>query len=174
MSYDISRELVSGDTIMPKRIINGQTYNTDTALIIARREWAWDGGRAGDAPETHEATLYRTTGGAFFAIERWTEARLNTNREWVEKDRTEWDVLTAEKAREWMLLEDVEIVRDPFDLNIPEAEEEPEPGGVTLSVRIPALLKRHVEQHAEAASLSMNAFILRCLEKCAPDPKAAE
>jgi hypothetical protein len=154
---------------MPKRIICGQTYNTDTALIIARSEW--DNGTA-HREEFHEATLYRTQGGAFFVIERWAEERETASGERVERERVEWDALSPERARHWMMGEKVEIIRDPFDLDVPEAEEEPGPGGVTLSVRIPALLKRDIERHAEAASLSMNAFILRCLEKCAPGAKA--
>ncbi len=47
----------------------------------------------------------------------------------------------------------------------PEAEAEAEPGA-TIYVRMPASLKKRVDDAAKAANLSGNVWTMRCLERC--------
>ncbi len=59
---------------------------------------------------------------------------------------------------------DVEIFRNPFE-DPPEAEAEAKPGA-TIYIRVPASLKRSVDEAAKAADVSGNVWAMRCVERC--------
>ena len=143
-----------------KRIIDGLTYNTDTSTLVARSEWTlWDE-RSPHYGAECEGKLYQTRGGAFFVVT--TIHTQNRDREPV--DKVECDAMSAERAHKWMLEGDVEVIHNPFE-EPPEAEAEDEPGA-TIYVRIPAALKRSVDEAVREAKVSSNVWAMRCIEKC--------
>ena len=146
-----------------KRIINGKTYNTDTAHAVARSEEfdPRDKSRV-------ERTLYVTRGGAFFR-RQYTQDRYydDENREWVTETANYIEPMTRTAAEKWVYGEhdQVELVGSTFP-EPPEASEQDETEGVSMLVRMPASLKRTIEAQAKAASQSANAWAIRCFESC--------
>src|SRR5262245_10114383 len=108
-----------------KRIIDGVTYNTETSTQIGR--WAEEAGD--DSPTSQEVILYKTRGGVFFLHnhEEWTVKGEETD-EWVTKKRDRFDPMSREKAQDWMMNGDNEVLSDEFELP-PEATVEEEPAG---------------------------------------------
>ena len=82
----------------------------------------------------------------------------------VMKVKNEFEPLSPEDAQKWLLEGNVEVFNNPFgdpDEAVAEA------GSVeTLYVRLPAALKRRIEQAAEKENVSGNVWAMRCLEKC--------
>ena len=142
-----------------KRIVNGVTYDTETATKLAQAEWEEGGG------DIITGTLYQTRGGAFFAYkEISSKVWSHRARGHITKVRHECEPLSPEDAHKWLLEGDVEIFANPFD-DPPEATAEAEPGA-TIYIRVPASLKRRVEQAAEKENVSGNAWAMRCIESC--------
>lgn len=142
-----------------KWIIEGRTYNTDTAAIVGDYSYTDDFNRE------VEGRLYVTPGGAFFAVletrvREGHETRTKTSVEPLTRD----DVEALTKRREGFRVIDEEALKAP-----PEAEAEVEPGA-TLYVRLPASLKKRVDAKAAAENLSANSWALRCLERCLDRP----
>lgn len=138
-----------------KRVIDGVTYNTDTATVVAR----WDY-RDFDGLDT-DATLYQTRGGAFFAVHEWEvpdrDCGVPRRKVWFEamqRDRVEHLIEYAKN----LAIVAPDILGEP-----PEAEAEKTPGA-TLYIRVPASLKAQIETAASEARLSVNAWAMRCLE----------
>jgi hypothetical protein len=141
-----------------KRIVNGVTYNTATATALARSECTGDDGPV-------QATLYQTRGGAFFVDYEITREVWNEReQEHQTKITNTFEPLSREKAHEWILEGDIEIFNNPFD-DPPEATAEADPGA-TIYIRVPASLKRNVDDAAKAAKTSGNVWAMRCVEKC--------
>ena len=141
-----------------KRIVNGVTYNTDTSTRLAQASWEQDG-------EQFVGTLYQTRGGAFFVDEENTSQVWNeSERAYEEKKRNSFLPLSPDGAHKWLLEGDVEIFSNPFD-DPPEATAEAEPGA-TIYVRVPASLKRRVDEAASKDGVSGNVWAMRCLERC--------
>jgi hypothetical protein len=141
-----------------KRIVNGVTYNTTTSTALATSSWEPDEG------EIH-ATLYQTRGGAFYVVEEWSRDVWNERERQHEiKITTTIEPMSPEKAHEWIMTGEVEIIKNPFD-DPPEAEAEAEPGA-TIYIRVPASLKHSVDEAAKAAKVSGNVWAMRCVEKC--------
>lgn len=142
-----------------KRIVNGVTYNTDTSAHLAESRWK---GREG---EEIFGTLYQTRGGAFFVDleitrERWNELEREAQTEVVH----EFEPMSPDEAQKWMLTGDVEVFQNPFE-DPPEAAAESEPGA-TIYIRVPASLKKSVDDAARADNVSANVWAMRCLERC--------
>ena len=142
-----------------KRIVNGVTYNTETSTRLAESRWEMDDERKAFG------TLYQTRGGAFFV-----DVEI-TSQEWNELERTAetkvvhtFEPFGPEKAHQWMLEGEVEIFNNPFE-DPPEATDEAEPGA-TIYIRVPASLKQRVDEAASKASVSANAWAMRCIEGC--------
>ncbi len=149
-----------------KRIVNGVTYNTDTSTVLATSSYEADEGEI-------EATLYQTRGGAFFEVKEWTRLAWNERtREQETKVTTTVEPLSPEKAHEWIMTGEVEIIKNPFD-DPPEATAEAEPGA-TIYIRVPASLKRSVDEAARAAKVSGNVWAMRCVEQCLEKPGTPE
>jgi hypothetical protein len=141
-----------------KRIVNGVTYNTDTATKIARSEWAPD-----DGPTV--GILYQTRGGAFFVHRRIQKEQWNELSHEAEQTTVDvFDPMSAERAHAWILEGEVEVFHNPFD-DPPEAAAEAEPGA-TIYIRVPASLKRRVDEAAADEKVSGNVWAMRCVERC--------
>jgi hypothetical protein len=141
-----------------KRIIDGKTYNTDTATIVARYSYEDHNGYE------VEATLYQTKGGAFFAVHEWEVpdpydhdgTKTKTFAEALSRD--EIDRMVARTM-------DLEIVNEKALALPPEASDEAE-DGATIYMRLPKALKAKIDEAARTANLSINAWMLRCCESC--------
>jgi predicted HicB family RNase H-like nuclease len=148
-----------------KRIVDGVTYNTDTATRLARSVWE-------DTPgEEVTGILYQTRGGAFFVHtyaekEVWIERIGGTEK----REVSQFEPLSAKDAHEWIMTGEVEVFSNPFE-DPPEATAEPEPGA-TIYIRVPMALKKSVDEAARAASVSSNVWAMRCLERCVATQKA--
>jgi predicted HicB family RNase H-like nuclease len=141
-----------------KRIVNGVTYNTATSTRLAECRWSRD-------DDEIFGTLYQTRGGAFFADEEITRQIWNEDERTHQREmRHSFEPLSPEGAHKWLLDGDVEIFSNPFD-DPPEATAEAE-SGATIYIRVPASLKRAVDDAAKAAKVSGNVWAMRCLEKC--------
>jgi len=141
-----------------KRILNGMTFNTKTSTVLATLE------REDENQET-VAVLYQTRGGAFFV---WEET---TRQTWDERHQLHGEQVSGEnypvspdQALEWMIREGVQVFHNPFE-NSP-SEKAKSDAGATIYVRVPASLKKRVDDAARAANLSSNAWVMRCIEQC--------
>ncbi len=134
-----------------KRIIDGVTYNTDTATAVARWEYEDENGYDTDA------VLYQTRGGAFFIVNTWdTEDKSKVYFEAVSRD---FVTKLVERTDNLTILND-EVLADP-----PEATAEQSPGA-TLYLRVPSSLKDQAESAAKSDGISVNAWAMRCIERC--------
>jgi hypothetical protein len=154
-----------------KRIVDGLTYNTETSRLVAKAEWDSEDQYSPHYGAKCESELYQTRGGAFFQV---TTVHLETRDEAGyprEREKVEFDPLTPERAREWLLDGEIEVFSNPFE-DPPEAEAEEE-AGATIYTRMTASLKRDVDAAAEKAGVSANVWVTRCLEQCLKSQKAA-
>jgi len=122
-----------------KRIIDGKTYNTDTATKIA---YFWS---SPDEPRE----LYQNRHGAFFeyGVDEFGEGiRPRTDPE----------------AQAWLEEHANDLVEQYFGAM-------PEAGAAErrLTIRVPANLADRVEKAAEAKGLSLNSYAMCCFERCA-------
>jgi predicted HicB family RNase H-like nuclease len=140
-----------------KRIVNGLAYDTDKSATIARSEYETE---AGGEERMCYATLYRTSGGAFFEHQQISEGE---DEDGQETFRHQFVPMSASAAQKWILEGDVELIDDSF-VDIPEATSETA-ASATMYVRAPASLKRRVEEAAAADGMSLNAYVLRRLEQ---------
>jgi hypothetical protein len=124
-----------------KRIIDGKTYNTETANLLGR----WE---SGDEPL--EQALFKTRHGAYFLYS------------FLDIEPDEWiKPLGPEAAQTWM----EKYCRADFV----EAEfgEMPEAGDpeARVTLRIPETLRKRIAAIAQEKNQSLNAWILRCIER---------
>jgi predicted DNA binding CopG/RHH family protein len=123
-----------------KRIIDGITYNTDTATEVFSFENAYSGAWFG---------VYQTRHGAFFSVKCEHDGETHT-----------FTPLSDEEARKLLERHANHLVEQYFGPC-------PEYGSAErrLTVRIPMGLARRVETAAETQKLDMNKYIQRTLEK---------
>lgn len=136
-----------------KRIIDGKTYNTETATQLA----GWDDNQG---PYDTGEYLYQTRFGAFFLY----SYREGTN----EDDYEHIAPFTPEQAREWLEKNqswNVELIERLFG-QMPEAGS----GEVKFTLRLPESLRDRLATKAKENDQSLNAWIVRCLETCAMAP----
>jgi HicB family len=137
-----------------KRIIDGKTYNTETATQIV-----------GDLTEgvhlEHGGTfLYQTRFGAFFLY--------SFVRGTGEHDSDEIQPLSPEQARDWLEKKypyRVDLIENLFG-EMPEAGS----GETKFTLRMPDSLRERLAERAKANNQSLNAWMVRCLEACADIP----
>ena len=137
-----------------KRIIEGKTYNTQTATQLAGREED-----AGNAPWEAGKYLFQTRFGAFFVFSYYEG--------FGEDDWEKIEPLTPEQAREWLEKNhayDVDLIERLFG-EMPEAGS----GEVKFSLRMPESLRDLIAPLAKANNQSLNAWIVRCIEYCAAE-----
>lgn len=126
-----------------KRIIDGKSYNTDTAALI--HEWC-----ANPTEEQYEG-LYQTKHGAFFL---W----------WYDAGYGAGDIkpMPDDDARKWLEKRDASaaVIEQCFG-NFPDAGA----AESRITLRLPGNLYNRVSASATAAKLSMNTYIMRLLER---------
>jgi hypothetical protein len=149
-----------------KRVIDGLSYNTATSTLVARSDWVDRNERSPyyGCPCTGE--LYQTQGRAFFVVTTITTRKRDEDGEPIEK--VEFEPLSADEALSWTLTGETEIIRDAFG-EPPEAEAE-DKVGATLYIRVPAALKRSVDEAVKKAGVSGNVWAKRCIERCLDFP----
>ena len=162
---------------MPKRIINGQTYNTDTATLIAQAEQDFHDRDTFQLTEHAEVKIYQTRGGAFFLHTFSRSFRNDRNGVLQPKEDNVFEPMTREEVEEWVenagyLDYEIELlsptIGDPPEA-IAEAEAVP---ASSIYVRMPTSLKVQIEEVAAANNLSINAWAVRCMETCLARNKA--
>ncbi len=126
-----------------KKIIGGKSYNTETATKVV----------GGDNSEYSEAWwgLYQTRHGAFFqvVVDHDGETTLK------------FGPVTDEEALDTLQKHAPHLV-DQYFGPFPE-------GGAAerrMTIRIPENLAERIERAAEAKSLSLNSYAMRCFERC--------
>jgi predicted HicB family RNase H-like nuclease len=145
-----------GIDIKCKRIIDGKTYNTETATQI--EGWSEDH----DEPWPYESGvyLYQNRFGSFF---------LYMFRNGMgEEDYEEIEPYTPEQARSWLEKHRsyrVDLIESLFGA-MPEAGS----GEAKYTLRMPDSLRDRLAARAKANNQSLNAWIVRCLESCAAEP----
>ena len=140
-----------------KRIIDGKTYNTETATQIA----GWGGG---DGPYERGSYLYQSRFGAFFHYS-YLEGASEDDHETIEP-------LTPEQARSWLEKNqsyDPDLIEKLFG-EMPEAGS----GETKYTLRMPDSLKDRLAALAKANGQSLNAWMVRCLEACAAPAEKAK
>ena len=132
------------------RLIDGATYNTETATLLARTTYEGDW-------NNFAWKLYQTRGGAFFIVEEGK--RHGQDGAPVTKFR--FQKCSENAARAFVYNSKAEVISNPFENRITDKE-----AARTVYVRVPVSLKRQIEAAAEAESLSVNSWALRAFEKC--------
>ncbi len=164
-----------------KRIIKGVTYNTDTGTKLAESSSS-EGFEVGGDPENyHErintVTLYQTRGGAYFHTEEFFNVKDPHGDGYEEYGRgSALYPIETDDAHNFIVSNsgEVDVFHNPFG-DPPEAEGDHKPQTeATIYARVPASLKARIEEAADSVDLSMNSYVIRCLEKClgmAPSPQ---
>lgn len=125
-----------------KRIIDGKTYNTETSTQLGEEEDPYRG-----------YTLFKTRHGAYFLYFD------NTN----EPELDQIIPMEPNEAQLWMeRCCSADQVEAEFG-EMPDAGDEE----ARITLRIPDSLRKRITVIAESRSQSLNAWILRCLERCA-------
>lgn len=141
-----------------KRIIEGKTYNTETATQL--EGWTEDH----DEPWPYEsgAYLYQNRFGAFFLYTFCSGM--------AEDDYEEIEPYTPEQASKWLEKHRpyrTDLMESLFG-TMPEAGS----GEIKYTLRLPESLRDRLAGLAKANKQSLNAWIVRCLETCAAEPAA--
>ena len=140
-----------------KRIIDGATYNTDTATLVAS-------GRADNDPQVVETVLYQNRAGLYFCVDTITVSFRDRHGEIKERVDHEWNVVgDAAKARAFCEEFALTIDRDIEDMP-PEAA----PGEklATVYLRVTPTLKADLDEASSEDKISGNLWATRCLERC--------
>ena len=132
------------EPIRCKRIINGRTYNTETATLL---------GYGGDPNAPFDQALFKTRFGAYFFY-------------FLEHDCTEHiEPAEPQRAQEWM---EKNCSSDNIEAEFGEMPEAGDPEA-RVTLRIPESLRRRAANIAEARDQSLNAWLLRCIERGVSD-----
>ena len=135
-----------------KRIIDGKTYNTETATRISG--YTQDSGR-----HDYSESLYQNRFGAYFLLE-FTDG--------LDEDDYEKIVpCTPDEARLWLektAAYDPALIERLFG-EMPEAGS----GEIKFTLRLPESLRDRLAARAKANDQSLNGWMVRCLESCATE-----
>lgn len=139
-----------------KRIIDGKTYNTETATKIASND-CWDRDPRWSHGEYGEA-LYQTRHGAYFLYE-YQDAVRNEYGDYI--DIKNIKPLSPLEAQDWLEEHNfVDIIEQHFG-EMPEAGE----AESRITLRVPDSLKVKIDAMAKKNNQSTNAWIVKSLEK---------
>jgi len=134
-----------------KRIIDGKTYNTETATELFGTVWDHESGVSGGN------YLFQTRFGAFFFY---------TYRDGANEDDFETIApCSADEARQWLEKNasyDPDLIERLFG-EMPEAGA----GEIRFTLRLPESLRDRLAARAKANHQSLNAWMVKCLESCA-------
>lgn len=144
-----------------KRIIKNKAYNTDTATQLSKVEdaEAWDLGGV-----SRGEALYQNRFGAFF-LHQWSQNGPDG------EDFERIAPLTAHKAKEWLLRNDagqVDLIESLFGA-VPEAGSKE----AKYTLRLPISLQKRLAALAQEEDVSLNAWMVRALERAASRPNNA-
>jgi hypothetical protein len=128
-----------------KRIIDGKTYNTETATLV------WHVGDDADGPPG-EVALFKTRHGAYFL---YYVSDLGPDEGIRPMDPS--DALAWLEKHCWR----AEVIEAEFG-EMPEAGD----AEARITLRVPETLRRRIASLARERSQSLNAWIVRCLEAC--------
>ena len=146
-----------------KRIIDGKTYNTETATRLA--SWDIEPGDPNYEGVTQRQHLYQNRHGAFFVY--WSDDDGPYGEERGLRP------LTPDEARIWLEHHagyEVDLIESLFG-QMPEAGSSES----KFTLRLPDSLRERLATLAKANGQSLNAWIVRCLEYCASyDGSSAE
>lgn len=135
-------EIEVADEIRCKRIIGGRTYNTETSTLLGWYE----------PDEAFEYALFKTRHGAYFEHALY------------QPDGSEYiKPLTAEEAQKWM---EKNCSPEQYEAEFGEMPEAGDPEA-RITLRIPESLHKRVAGIAESRRQSLNAWLLRCIERAA-------
>lgn len=134
-----------------KRIIDGKTYNTETATQIG-------GSVREEGPGEIAEYLYQNRFGVFFLY--------SLVEGFEEHDGERIVPYTPEQARKWLeqLSDGARQIETLFG-EMPEAGS----GEAKYTLRMPESLRDRLASYAKANNQSLNAWIVRCLESCAAE-----
>jgi predicted HicB family RNase H-like nuclease len=141
-----------------KRVVDGKTYNTDTATVVGKYEYK-------DHNENDvDATIYVNKGGAYFILHQWT---VGSDRHGDSRSKAYIEAMSREEIHNLLSSgrDNVEVIDDKLLETPPEAHAEAD-SGATIYLRVPASLKNRADTAAEKANLSTNSWAIRCLENC--------
>ncbi len=169
-----------------KRIINGKTFNSETATVIFRLEKQEKGALQSEENDGYldSETLFRMRQGYFFPVD--AEIKANFDKEGVPLGTGPVErlkPLTTEGALNWLRSHNVseEQIRQQFGDHLKHMTEES-----TVYLRVPQSLKLRLEACANNKGQSLNTWVMRCLERAAwveeedgapainPEPSKAE
>lgn len=140
-----------------KRVVGGITFNTDTATRVA--DVLFNDEKSGTV--TH-AALYQTPLGVFFALDAITTSYRGPNLQLQKRTIYEWhDVGNSSQARAWAERYGMTIIHDLDDISFKSHRADK---FTSLYIRLPPSLKVAVEEKARATGLSVNTFVMRCVE----------
>jgi hypothetical protein len=140
-----------------KRIINGRTYDTDNANLVAENTQHDSRG------QTVRSALYRAHDGVFFAVDE-IEREHRNNGDWHARKSYEWEVVgDAGDARRFCEKRCLTIFENIEDV-LPEAHFDHQ-SGVTISMQLPTSLRSQMMAESRKQNISLNAFALRCVER---------
>jgi len=137
---------------MSKRIIDGKTYNTETATRLAKEVFAPTGfgGEFDDLYQTRHGVYFRHHG-------NW--GSVGPSGEPLEIINP----LSPHEAQKWMEEHEFTTLLEKHFGPQPEAGE----AESRITLRIPDALKNQIENLASKNRQSLNAWIMRCVENCA-------
>ena len=139
-----------------KRIINGKTYDTNTATRVAENTQHDNRGQA------VRTALYQANDAVFFAVEE-IEREHRNNGDWHARTSYEWQVVgDAGDARRFCEKRGLTIFANIEDV-LPEASFDQSAG--TISMQLPSALRSTMKAESKKANLCLNAFALRCVER---------
>ena len=145
---------MAGHKVRCMRIIEGKTYNTETSTLLA----SWSSFETPDTaggPE-YGQILFQSRHGAYFLYD------FDDRRDPWEDGYQRIIPLEPEQAQRWAEKYcSADVVESVFG-EMPEAAE----AEAKVTLRMPEVLRRRLAAMAEARGQSMNAAIVRCLERC--------
>jgi hypothetical protein len=155
-----------------RKIVDGVAYDTSTSTRLAQWGPYEDVDSHGRNYES-SGTLYQTHGGAFFSDDETItqiperDSRYGGRDAYVREEH-EFVPLTLDEAKAWStnVNAQVRVLSDKFAHDVPEAEGESGGEGATVYVRVPADLKRRIDEAASAAGQSAGSWGLKCFERC--------
>jgi hypothetical protein len=140
-----------------KRIIDGVTYNTDTATLVAQSVIENEG-------VTNDCDLYQNRAGVYFGVDKVTAPYRDKRGEWQERITYDWTAVgDAAAARKYAEQYGMTILRDIEDMP-PEATAGEKMA--TVYLRVTPTLKTELDEAAAEDKVSGNLWATKCLERC--------
>jgi hypothetical protein len=153
--------------VMIKQVIDGKTYNTETARCLATVDLL--GYRTDErgrfTTNTPTTSLYETRGGAYFLIRDYDPAGFFAEPDLVGQFRIHHRGVIPLKRKEALgWAESKGLDSDKVEEMFGKAAEAGDQTGAIL-LRVPQTLKLAIEKSAAVAGVSTNTWLMRCAER---------